>query len=496
MFKSLASMSVFTAFGYVIGFGNQVVIASSFGTSADLDVYLFAFSLISFCWFFVGPIIEVSIPVLVRRFSLDQDKANDFFTSILNLIFVLSTISFIFIYLLSDVAVGMLSSDEPVYSEDLKSYILMLVTTVYLMALTMFLQAVLNAVGVFIAQAASKFILALVQLICLIILIQHYAINAIIISLQISLGVLLVVQVYILYKKGIKYRFLKVLTFESELLKRIFILSTTFGLSSVQLIYERYVYLNTAEASLAAFNYSFTLLQIPQAVLISGLVAFMWTKLMAAINENRFKQALESLNSVVYHSLIYVSALSVFIFIYSEEILYLLYYRGEFGVAAVTKTAHYLQYLIASLPFLAINVLLGRVFVALGRLRFMVLLNVLSFLVSVIALAMVSLTGYIEFTLFGGYIISQGFVLYFTYNRYKTICLENRLTVSVSTFFTRKSIISVAVLFALFLIEKRLAGSVFNISQFETAFRLVALFVLGLLLILLPHSRFANLYRL
>jgi peptidoglycan biosynthesis protein MviN/MurJ (putative lipid II flippase) len=88
--KLVFSLSSLSLVGYTIGLLNQIIIASNFGTSAKLDIYLLALAVVNFGWFFIGPINKISIPDFFNNTKESNQKGSLYFSRVLNIILLIS----------------------------------------------------------------------------------------------------------------------------------------------------------------------------------------------------------------------------------------------------------------------------------------------------------------------------------------------------------------------------------------------------------------------
>jgi peptidoglycan biosynthesis protein MviN/MurJ (putative lipid II flippase) len=163
-------------------------------------------------------------------------------------------------------------------------------------------------------------------------------------------------------------------------------LSFTYLLSALQVVYERFVFMSFGDGVLSSYNYSQTMLQVPQMIVVTGVVAIVWTNFMNRIYENDVGKGLDELFQITLNSFTIAIYITLTISIYSKEIIYLFFYHGEFDDNSLNKTSLLLKYIILSMPFLVTSNLLGRVIISLKHIKIVVYINFVNFSISMIIL--------------------------------------------------------------------------------------------------------------
>lgn len=386
MIKLIFSLSSLSFIGYSIGFVNQIIIANKFGTSTELDIYLLAFSVVNFGWFFIGPINEISIPNLFQQTKKSKESGSIYFSKILNIILLFSVIMSIVIYLfLPDIYIY-ISSDKNINYSEFKENILLLMPIIFLTAITQYFQVVLNSMSKYIAQSIGKIVTASISVCFLLLYFDNFGIKAIIYGLEIGLIILTILQFYFIYKLNISYKPVGGIITEKTYYKHVLALSFTYFLSSLQVIYERFVFISFGDGVLSSYNYSQALLQVPQMIVVTGIVTIVWTNFMKKIHDNDINEGIDELFSIALNAFIIALYISITISIFSKEIVFVIFKSGEFNTKSLEMTSQILQISIFLLPLMIFINIIGRSFTALKEIRIMLRINFLMFILLMIAL--------------------------------------------------------------------------------------------------------------
>lgn len=376
MGRLLFSLSSLSFVGYAIGFVNQIIIANKFGTSAELDVYLLALSVVNFGWFFIGPINEISVPDFFKEIKKSSHDGSEYFSKVLNIILLFSFTLSLLIYVYLPNIFNYVSSGMIINYSQFKENILFLLPIIFLTAITQFFQAVLNSMSKYIAQSIGKVVTASLSVIFLLLFFDYFGIKAIIFGVELGLIILAVLQFYFIFKLNIYYKPFSSIISEIGYYKHISALSFMYLLSAIQLVYERFVFMSFGDGVLSSYNYSQALMQVPQMIVVTGVVAIVWTNFMNKIHENEIDKGLDELFNIALNSFIIAMFVAVTISIFSKEIVYILFYRGEFDMNSLEKVSFNLKYLIYGVPFLILNSLVLRAFYSLKLINEVLILSI------------------------------------------------------------------------------------------------------------------------
>ena len=383
MFKLIFSLSSLSFVGYAIGFINQTIIAKRFGTSAELDSYLIALSVVNFGWLFIGPVNEISIPNFFKESKLSNENGSIYFSRVLNIILLFSIITSFLIYFFLPFIFSHVSSGSKIEYIQFKINILILLPIIFLTAITQYFQVVLNSMSKYIAQSIGKIVTATISVIFLLLTFDVLGIKAIIFGMEFGLITLSLLQFYFIFKHKIYYQPFSGVLIDKLFYKNIIALLLTYLLSALQLVYEKFVFMSFGNGVLSSYNYSQALYQIPQMIVTTGVLAIVSTDFMNKIHENEIDDGLNKLYDIAINSFNIAMLVAITISIYSKEIVYILFFRGNFNIDSFEKTSSILCLLIFALPFLVLGSILGRALVALKKVKILTWINIFSSVTSI-----------------------------------------------------------------------------------------------------------------
>jgi putative peptidoglycan lipid II flippase len=118
-----------------------------------------------------------------------------------------------------------------------------------------------------------------------------------------------------------------------------------------------------------ALNYGQKTADIPNQFIttqFSSVTAIKYNELVAKVDHEGLNKVF---NKTAKFLLFILTPISFFIFLYNKEIIKILYYRGKFDINSVKITSDFLKYFGLLLPFLAINTLVARLFMAYQKIK-------------------------------------------------------------------------------------------------------------------------------
>ncbi len=162
------------------------------------------------------------------------------------------------------------------------------------------------------------------------------------------------------------------------------ILPVVVGLSAVQLN----VFINTffatscGDGAVSWYNYAFRVMYVPLGLFGVGLAQALLPELTTLTSKNNLNSAKETFEKVLIVSLSLSMPSAIGLFILSEEIITLLFERGNFTKADTLWTAKILSILALSLPFYSLSKATIPLFYALNKTIFTTLASFMSVLIN------------------------------------------------------------------------------------------------------------------
>jgi putative peptidoglycan lipid II flippase len=262
----------------------------------------------------------------------------------------------------------------------------MLLPIILLTSVSQFFQVVLNSLSKYIAQSIGKIVTSFISVVLLLLLMDFCGLRAVVLGLEFGLVVLILLQYIIITKSRISYFPRAGFILDNSFYRNTIWLSLTYLITAIQLVYEKFVFLSFGNGVLSSYNYSQALFQIPQMIIVSGVLAIVSTNFMKNILDDEINSGLDNLYKIAFNSFIISAFVAVSISIFSEEIVFILFFRGKFNYNSFIQTVSILRILIFAFPLLVIGSVLGRALVALKKFNQLTIINLFNSIFLIISL--------------------------------------------------------------------------------------------------------------
>lgn len=359
------SLTTISLAGYILAFVNQVIISNFLGTDKSLDIYLYALSVVNFCFFFSGPIVEAVVPVFFKNKSVSIKEASKCFSQILNLVIFLSATTVIFLFIYSPLIVGRIESNN--ISEKIVEYYMVLWPVIPLSALMMLFSGILNALERYLFQNVGKLVASLVGVIYLLLTLKDQGGVAIAYSTVIVLLLHVLIMAYDLVRAGIRYSFSAFLIRDKGFYKVFLVLTFTYIFSAVYFVFEKWGLNKFGAGNVSAYGYAHKLFVIPQQVFVNSIIGVIWTKLLKKNESEGKNESIVEMINVSADAFGMTLIFSIISFLFSKHIIYLLFFRGSFNYKSLEVTSSFFSYLTIALPFATLYAFQSRLLLTLQR---------------------------------------------------------------------------------------------------------------------------------
>ncbi len=371
--------------GYAVSFSSQLIISYYFGTSATLDSYLSALTIINLLTFFAHPLREALVTELHKADKQGaQEQANAMFSSATLLLLGLSTATAIFALLAQDQITTLVASHADSLSRDnIKTALLWLLPSVWLFSFSETLNSLLTSYNRQVYQAIARLLGALATLDALAMLGGNAGVGALAVGLMSGQLVTVLLSATELYRCKIRFAPTHLNCLKGGSFFPVFSsLLVVYLISQMYSVTERNVMLGLSTGLVASFQYSVNLVNTMLSILAFPLINLLWPS-FTGLDQSRLHSMVMRTSGILVISLCTVCA---FTFIYAREIVELVYFRGAFNQESLLKTELALRCAIfAAVPGALYN-LFVRVFLSAGASRLIAVAGIGSALTGVIVL--------------------------------------------------------------------------------------------------------------
>jgi putative peptidoglycan lipid II flippase len=356
-----------TKFG---GFVREVLLGQEFGTSFETDAYIIALSIPTLIFSTILAAISTSyIPVYTKIKKVEGPTQASNFTG--NLLLIILQLSIFFLVIGEFAAPGLVKLLGSGLSEEAIELSIFLTRISLIMMITLGIISLLTAY----LQAENEFIVpAFINIPIILIVVMALLIANLIGITGIMLANILgsIIQIFIL-AYFIKRKDLKIrlnLNFKDHNIKKILILTGPVligtGAQQINLIVDKILAGSQGEGIISALTFGSKVNELFFGLVSVTIATFIFPKLARLVTDN----SMGEFNILLKNSLNIVSIIVfpiVFIVLsYSDEIVYLLFERGEFSSNSTSLTAEALFYYSIGMVFFGFRDILNRTFYSMG----------------------------------------------------------------------------------------------------------------------------------
>lgn len=343
LLKSTLIIMVVACISRVIGFARDMLIANNFGAGMYTDAYNLAVTIPETIFMLVGLAISTSfLPVLSNiKVKKGKDEMYSFANNVINILFIISILFF---------AVTSIFSKEIVMKigNGLNAETTILAIRLTRITLINLLFMSINACFTALLQVNEDFVIPSIlglffnlPMILYLIFFKNYDIMGLTIANVIGNFMRVIVQVPSLVSHDYKYKFF--VNLKDERIKEILILIIPVviaaGANSLNMIVDKGIASSLDEGSISALGYAEKLIFFINSIITTSIASVAYPMMANARNEKKIDEFVELIKkSIIYLALILIP-ITVGVIIFREEIVSIIYERGEFNEYAVSLTS-------------------------------------------------------------------------------------------------------------------------------------------------------------
>lgn len=367
---STVTVIIITVLSRVSGFIRDALIAMKFGATYLTDSYNIALVIPNIFFNIIGVAITTSlIPILTSILKKKGQKEMFLFSnSVIMLLFLISSSIYIFSMMNIKTLVSLIA---PMFNE--KQYTL----TLYLVKVSMINVVFMSVNSVFtgMLQTLKKFFVpafvGFVVNLPIIFLLLFYRDPSIEILMKVTvLGFFLqiVIQLFQLLRCGYRFKFM--LDFRNNYLKKLIFLVLPVligtGVNQINTVVDRIMASQLPEGSIASLDFANKLSTSIYAVFAYAIITVMYPTLASLATKDSTEKFKNTIINTINTVNMVTIPIALILFFYRTEIVTIIFYRGEFDEAALTRTILPLYFLSIGIIFWGIRDICNRAFYALN----------------------------------------------------------------------------------------------------------------------------------
>lgn len=335
----------------ILGLARNVAISYQFGTSADVDAYLAAFRVpdLIFNLLAGGALASAFLPPFTKQLAAhDTRGAWRLASQVINLVFVVTAVLCVSAAVFADpivrylVAPGFSPAEQQLTANLMR---LMLVTPV-VFSVSGIVMGILNAHQHFLLPAAAPSMYNLGIVIGALAFAPHFGVYGLAFGVVLGALLHLGIQVPWLLREHIPYT--RSLGWGDSAVRSVvrLMIPRAIGSGAVQLNF----WVNTVLASLlpigslAALNYAFLILLLPEAVIAQAIGTVLFPTFARLVAEEKHDEMRRAFSTVFRGVLFFAVPSSVGLYLLRTPIITLLFQRGDFTADSTAQTALALQF--------------------------------------------------------------------------------------------------------------------------------------------------------
>ncbi|MFZ9179517.1 MAG: lipid II flippase MurJ [Limnohabitans sp.] len=363
--KRFGLLFILSAAGYLLSFGNQLVVSYHLGTSALLDTYWALFALANLLVFYVQPLREALVPPVYSAAAVDRESASALFSAGLAAQAMLALASMALLLLTPAGLIARVGLDVAGES----SLWLGFLPYFLLYAIAETCNGLLMSFNRVVYQAVARLASALIGLTCLWLLVGRIGVFALVLSLLIAQIVTLLVSIVGLQREGMRWvwRGIDALWKESRFRSVFSALLFAYLLAQVYVVCERTIMLGMMPGLVASYQYSVALVNVLISLLAFPMANLLWPRFLAQAQQGDADAMLQTAARVVAPLTLALLACCSFAGRFASEIVEALFARGSFDATSVAQTSQALRATVFAAIPISLVTILGKILLTQGR---------------------------------------------------------------------------------------------------------------------------------
>ena len=390
MFRSGLLVMIITMVSRVLGLVRATIIAYYFGASGATDAYFSAFKISNFFRQLLGEgaLGSSFIPLYNEKIEIEgEEKRKEFIYSILNLIFVFSTIVTLLMIIFSQDIINLIVNGFPTETKILASQLLKIMSVYFIfISLSGMICAMLNNFKQFAIPASTSIFFNLAIILASMGFSKTFGISAL--AYGVVLGgafqLLIVLPSFFKIVKGYSFK----INWKDPYLKKIFILMCPMLVGivarQVNTIVDQVFASYLQEGGVTALENATRLYLLPVGVFGVSISTVIFPVLSKAVARNDLKTAenniVKGLNILLF---LIIPSTAVLTF-YSTDVIRLTLSYGKFGEEAVKVTSEALLYYSLGLYFYTAIYLMTRAFYSVKNSSYPVRFSIVSIIINIV----------------------------------------------------------------------------------------------------------------
>lgn len=381
---ALGILMIITIVSKIIGLMRETSLAYFFGTSAIVDTYILATTIPCIIFGCLDAVAVAITPIYMSARNESEIKANKLLSNIISWVCLISIILIIIFEIFSKnfINLFLIFNNATVDAEVLTTYFRITLLTVFFNPIAQIYLSYLRCKDKSIIAQIIELTISSFQIIFIIV--AGITLNTIFLPIGYAIAHFsCMLFAYIFSKHKLSFDISRNKE-TKETFKLIFPTFLGNTIAQINAFIDKLFASSLAIGSIAALNYSNIIKNLYYAVFTAPLVSIYYPKISEYIATKQKKKTKELINNIVMKLILFLIPISVFSFIFSKNIIQILFMRGNFNEESLVKTnLAFKMYLIGVFAICLREVFL-RCLYSLKKNKKVIFINVINVLLNII----------------------------------------------------------------------------------------------------------------
>jgi len=358
--KKLSVYFVFTGIALLLGFARELIVASKFGLSHELDVYVAVIGFHLFLGVQVGNSLESTFVSKVAKLGGAHHISENFIASFYSLL-IINAFMAVFLFVFSKDLIAAIFPSFSAHQQDLSIKIMRyLIITIMFANIAGLMRGGLNAMRDFAPGFMSGSVISLSSIVSVFFFADKIGIDSLIFGFVIGNFLVLIFFATRFLRHGEMFNNLNNANLRTYKPKMFYIWGATAIVLVGECFYQAAAMTERSFAStlkvgtISSFFYATALIMVPLSLIVMPLTTVLFPRMAEAFHRNK-QEGIRLLKSTGIMLFLFAIILVLLVSIFADPIIELVYVRGRFSPHDAHRTAAVLSILVFSLPFLSVT---------------------------------------------------------------------------------------------------------------------------------------------
>lgn len=365
--KITSLFAIMTLISRILAVLRDSIIASNYGTTYITDSFFVATSVPTIIFeLLAAAIATIFIPILSEiRAKEGENEMIKFANNLVNFIFIISIILFIFSEIFSS---GIVSLIAPSFRGQSRELTLILTKislfNILVMGIVNSFTAILHIFNCFVPSSIAAFIMNLLSILYMVFLGDKFGIKGLVFSQFISYIIQIIIQLYYLKKNNYSYKFILDIS-DKRIQKCLYMLPPVIlgtGISQLNNIIDKIMASGLSAGSISSYTFAAKLSNIINSVFAYTIITVSFPKISYYIKEQLYDDLKIFLEKVLNQIFILLIPLTFLLIINKTQIVSLLFKRGAFDDRSVIMTSNILVFISIAIAFTALRDIVNKIY--------------------------------------------------------------------------------------------------------------------------------------